>query len=106
MIDGITVDIGGTDYIIPPLNFKALINIDGDIKSLAQPDKGFLSVEKINSMINIIYFALLRNYPDITKDDIQTMVDIKNSHQVIHTILQASGYTVIEKKETTPIINQ
>lgn len=102
MIDGITINLGGKDYIIPPLNFKALKNIQADIEGLSKKDEGaFVSSEKIKNIINIIYFAMLRNYPEITKEEIEDFVDVKNSKVIIETILEASGYKVVEKKEPT-----
>ena len=90
MINGTKITLGGTEYIVPPLNFKALKTLQPMIESLSKIDMA-MSNEQIDNVAEIVLAALNRNYPDKTKDDVLEWLDLGNSGQILGAIMGASG---------------
>ena len=90
IIDGINIKMAGKEYVVPPLNFKQLRELKPQIESLngiaGAPDD-----VQIGAVIQIVLAALSRNYPDLTQDDIETMIDLSNLKTVIGAIMGVSG---------------
>lgn len=89
-IEGIEIPLGGELYIVPPLNFKSLRALAVDIDNLSAI-KGQPSPDQMLSMCKIAHAAIARNYPDITLDKVEDVMDLGNGARVIKAIMGASG---------------
>lgn len=88
MIAGIKVVLGGTEWVVPPLNFKALI----DLKDrLAEFKPGSVDVNSVDTVLECVYRALKRNYPDVTKDMLAELIDLGNMVDVMQAVMDVSG---------------
>jgi len=76
---GIPVKLGWKTYLMPPLGMKAVCDHNALKKISAlqeQAKKGSqggleaFSPEMLNNLIDLLHMALLRNYPDITREEI------------------------------------
>jgi hypothetical protein len=90
MIDGVKIDLGGGEWIVPPLNLRTLEKFYPVIESWTQPRENAL--DYLREVAEFIHAALVRNYPDLTLDDVKDLVDLKNVQMVIPAILEASGF--------------
>lgn len=91
MIEGITVQIGGQDYILPNLNFRGLQKAEPFMKTL----------NGLDLTLKMAFLALQRNYPDITEDFIaETLEDYE-----FRAITEALTANARKKKTTNPQIN-
>jgi len=93
--EGINLKLGNKDYVIPPLNLKAVRKFQNEIMTMTSI-KGAITDEQMNSVVKVIHAAISRNYPDITTDELEEIIDLKNMQEVIPAILAASGF--LEKK--------
>ena len=93
MIDGIKVKLGESFYIIPPLNFKHSKLCRKEINALNQEDKELVALE---GTCIYLYHALLRNYPDITLDQVEDWVDFSNFNELLLCIMDVGG---LKRKE-------
>lgn len=93
--DGEWVKLAGRkEYLLPPLNFKALRAMQGDLVALgsvADGNAATLTQEKMDTVIKIVHAALVRNYPDIQVSDVEELVDMANFRQVFSVLLGMSG---------------
>lgn len=89
MIDGTPVKLGGTEYIVPPLNLKAVRLIQPLLPKLNSMN--LQDPETIDAMVELVHVALKRNYPDLTKDAVEEIVDIGNLGPVVSAIMAVSG---------------
>lgn len=87
--DGVKMKIGEDEYVVPPLSFRKLKALANDIKSLNNNDPNLN--EKMDVMVRIIHAALSRNYPDITLDKVEEILDFGNVVPVIQAIMGTSG---------------
>lgn len=92
-IKGVTVELNGTNYVIPPIALGALeqlqeriVAFNGDIQD----------VKQISTVIDCAYAALRRNYPDMTREEVADLIDIGNMNEVFVAMMDVSG---LKRKE-------
>jgi queuine/archaeosine tRNA-ribosyltransferase len=90
LIQGTVVSLGGTDYTVPPLSFKQLRKMLGKI-NLIGGIGGVPTDEQMNAIVEVVHSALARNYPDLTTDQVDDMLDLGNASRVVQAIMGVSG---------------
>lgn len=90
LFDGATVRMGGRDWTVPPLTFRQLRRLQPQLERLARINAA-ATPEQIGAVSEIVQAALSRNYPDITVDEVEDMLDLGNAGRVIAAILSSSG---------------
>jgi len=89
---GTWVMIGETEFKVPPLNFRALrehmdsINRLSNLRNGASPGP-----QDFASISAVVHAALARNYPQITLDEVEDMLDIGNMTEVLNAVMAMSG---------------
>ena len=84
MIDGATITMGGRDWIVPPLNLKAIKKLGPAIEEIQKSTSQFDMLPVIGQLV---LAALSRNYPDLSADEVDDMLDLSNSQTVMMAIL-------------------
>lgn len=87
MIKGTEVDLGGTTYIVPPLNLAALERFQDRLENYT----GGLDRESVSFVVEVAYAAIKRNYPDMTIDQLKELIDLGNIQQVFEAVMNVSG---------------
>lgn len=89
---GTEIAMGGTKWIVPPLNLRLIREHREKIKSLkvglTAQDGG---LDQMEIMLDIIHGAMLRNYPNVTRPEVEEMVDVVNVGAIMQAILNMSG---------------
>ncbi len=96
MIDGVKLKIGDKEFIFPPMNLRISkrFEMGGGIKAFAEsPDAPGAEVD---GMARLIHATLERNYPDLTLDEVEEMVNVKNAGAIINAVLGISGFSAGE----------
>jgi hypothetical protein len=90
VIDGVTIRIGGRDWIVPPLTLGQMRRLLPQLQRLNQvgPDMG---LDEIDVIVELVTAALGRNYPELTADTVAELLDLGNAAGVVHAILTGSG---------------
>lgn len=100
LLDGVTVKIGRRDFIVPPLNLKAVKRIGQLVPVMLREDG---SAESIDAAVEVIHMAVRRNYPDLTREELEEELDLGNLAAVSLQIAEASGLVPKQTPgETTP----
>lgn len=83
--------IGDEEYIIPALS---LGQIKRFLKKIEQMQEGVNQggVENFDTISQIIHAALSRNYPALTIEDLDEMLDMSNLMTIFNAVLGASGF--------------
>lgn len=90
MIDGIKVKIGGERYVLPPLGLAGL-------KKWLDLQKAFSdasAAERFELNLEVVHAALVRNYPDLTLDEVKEKIHAGEAVELAGTltkILELSG---------------
>ncbi len=96
MIDGEKISLGGKEFVVPPLSFKQLRKFLPMIHTFtagADSNSDFLggSSQMIDTMLMIILAALNRNYPDMTPDDLEELLDVATIFPVFKAVIGVAG---------------
>ena len=90
MISGVNVTLGGQEYTVPPLNFAALKNLQPVIESLSTISST-MDVSQIDAVADIVQAAMVRNYPNVKKEDVLDWLDLGNAGTILSAIMGQSG---------------
>ena len=109
-VKGVPIELGGKEYILPPLPVRAYSKGDANAKIQKiqeallkmQNNKGIVDIppDAISDLVSLVTLALKRNYPDITEDlvedEVYDIMSLVNMFQYLITQNKA----VIEATET------
>jgi hypothetical protein len=90
MIPGVSVTMGGQEWTVPPLTLGQLRRLMPLVKQLTEIGAQ-MGESQIAAVVEIVTAALQRNYPDLTTDAVEEVLDLGNSAQVLHVVLIGSG---------------
>jgi hypothetical protein len=90
MIPGVTITMGGRDWIVPPLTLGQLRRLMPRVRQLTGIDASMSEVQ-IGVLIEIVATALQRNYPDATAEMVENLLDLGNASTVLNAVLTGSG---------------
>ncbi len=91
--EGVTVRMAGKDWIVPPLNFRQLKELLPRIKSVQAGD---FTPEFLEAMGRVIHASLSRNYPELTPETVEDMLDMSNFTPVFNAVMQVSGLASVK----------
>jgi hypothetical protein len=90
MIPGAAVAMGGRDWLIPPLTLGQLRRLMPKVRQLS--DIGATMGEnEIDVMVEIVTTALQRNYPELSPQEVEDLLDLGNAAAVLNAVLTGSG---------------
>lgn len=90
MIPGVSVAMGGQDWIVPPLTLGQLRRLMPKVRQLTEIGAA-MGEAQINVLIDIVTAALQRNYPETTPDKVENLLDLGNASAVLNAVLTGSG---------------
>jgi len=94
MIDGKVLMIGDQKFIVPAINFKGVKKIEELLKRLGSIPAagGFLRIDQIDILTEIVLVGLSRNYPDLTKQQLEEILDMNNIQTVLEAVTAQAGF--------------
>ncbi len=101
MIPGRSLDLGGRSWVVPPINFAALKKHRAFIAEMRTGSVDLTDAQQ-DAMLDLIYLALRRNYPDITPEQVEDMIDLANMQPVFAAIMSVSGFEAAAAGECRP----
>lgn len=90
MIPGIAVLMGGREWSVPPLTLGQLRHLMPKIRQLSEIGPQ-MAEPQIDVLVEIVAAALQRNYPDISIQMVENLLDLGNAALVLHAVLTGSG---------------
>lgn len=92
LIKGITVNMGGADYIIPPLNLDQVEELLPEINSFKDlVALHAMTKEQRDTLLKVTLAAMNRNYPEMTTEELRKLIDAGNALEVWLGIMGVSG---------------
>lgn len=96
--EGVSVKMGEEDFIVPPLNFSRLKKLTPLIEELGAMKIGEpITAKQADAIITVIHSALSRNYPHLTIENVEEMIDLGNVGPIIQAVMGVSGFSSGEK---------
>ena len=90
MIPGVEVAIGGETWLIPPLTLGQLRRLMPKVRQLTEVDAS-MGEPQIAVLVEIVASALQRNYPNVTFEQVENLLDLGNAGVVLNAVLTGSG---------------
>lgn len=90
MIPGVMVAMGGQQWTIPPLTLGQLRRLMPKVRQLTEIGAQ-MGETQIGVLIEIVAAALQRNYPDMTAETVESLLDLGNAGAVLNAVLTGSG---------------
>jgi hypothetical protein len=90
LIEGVKLNLGGREFVAPPLNFKALRALTPKLAILSAMGD-VPTGEQIDVVLDVVHAALVRNYPDLTREELEDLLDLANLAKALVAIMGASG---------------
>ena len=89
-IPGLVVAMGGEDWIVPPLTLGQLRRLMPKVRQLTEIGAS-MGEAQIAVLIDIVSAALQRNYPEMTPEKVENLLDLGNASVVLNAVLTGSG---------------
>ncbi len=90
MIPGAVLKFGDTEYTVPPINLR--ISYLPEMEVICKPEGEVAFLDYVKAASTVLFALLHRNYPDISRDQFDDMVDLPLLRPVMAGMLQVSGY--------------
>lgn len=90
LLNGVKCQMGGQEYILPPLTLGTLKRLGNKLNTLADI-KNIPNEEQCDVMIDIVHSSLVRNYPEVSREALFDMLDLGNMQVVFQAVLGVSG---------------
>jgi len=90
LIPGVEVAMGGENWLIPPLTLGQLRRLMPKVRQLTEIDAA-MGEAQIGILVEIVAAALQRNYPEMTQETVENLLDLGNAGAVLNAVLLGSG---------------
>ena len=90
MLPGVTIAMGGRDWLVPPLTLGQLRQLMPKVQQLTEIGAS-MGETQISVIVEIVAAALQRNYPEATADMVENLLDLGNASAVLNAVLTGSG---------------
>lgn len=92
MIDGVKIKLGGADRIVAPLNIKTIRKLSPKLHLVFNVDTSKpISEEVWDTLVEAVMASLRRNYPEITQDEVEEFLDLRNMGPIMRAVMASSG---------------
>ena len=78
MIPGVVVAMGGRDWLVPPLTLGELRQLMPKVRQLTEIGAS-MGEAQIAVLVEIVTAALRRNYPDVTLEQVENLLDLEKA---------------------------
>jgi hypothetical protein len=96
LIDGVDLKLrDGREYRLPPLDVRTLrkFSKDGRLATAMSIKRGGLpSGEQLDAVVSLLLAGFQANYPDLSEDEVEGLLDMGNLVPVMEALFAATGY--------------
>jgi hypothetical protein len=90
VIPGVVITMGGTEWTVPPLTLGQLRRLLPKVRDLTTIGAA-MGEDQITILTELVAEALGRNYPEITPEKVEELLDLGNAREVLNVVLTGSG---------------
>lgn len=85
---GVSIEFGnGQTYVVPAISLRHVYALQARLAAYT----GKLDAQSIDTVVETVHCALLRNYPDMTRDEVADMLDMRNMASVMKAVIGQTG---------------
>lgn len=91
MLPGVTLSMGGRDWVVPPLTIGQLRRLGPQLAAITHGDGDLFNLDTVDALVAIVTAAMQRNYPDLDTDAVADLLDMGNAGSALSAVLTGSG---------------
>ena len=99
-IPGVPLNIGGIDFVLAPLGMRLAREIEAKGLKFRESDPSAEDAHRFN--LEIILLSLNRNYPDITAEELDALLDTAVEAEAVSAVLLQTGLKRVTPGELKP----
>lgn len=92
MIPGTLINLGGTDYTVPPLNLRLFFQYEAQINVLTNPAAHSMA-DYAKAAGEVLLAVMQRNYPELTAEQFADLVDFGTLAPMVSAMFAQSGFS-------------
>jgi hypothetical protein len=96
---GKTIVLGDVGYVVPPIALGDLRDLQPRLAKLDIGATGMPSGDDLDTIIDMTFAALRRNYPEITRVEIGGLLDMGNLNEIVMVVMGQAGLEPVGKPE-------
>lgn len=100
-IPGVPINLGGIDFVLAPLGLK--LAREAAERGKAMSEATATEADAFAFGIWMVHQSLLRNYPDITIEEVEALLDQDNMKEANEAIAGLSGLQRVKPGEIKPL---
>lgn len=85
------ITFGDEQYRVPPLGFRSVVELQDEVEGLRgmgpKPNAAQMA-----TMTKIVHAAIVRNYPSMTPQGVEDMMDLGNYQELLNAVLNVAGF--------------
>jgi hypothetical protein len=91
--EGVSLTLAGREFIVPALTFRQLKTLLPRLNRLQAAAGGALEAEHLDIVTDLVEAALTRNYPELSREEIEERLTFAAMPRAIAAVLLGSGLT-------------
>lgn len=100
MIEGIKVNLGGREFVAPPIPLKIFRTKAAWFDELNKLNRtNMMTPAAEEAVVGIIHSALIRNYPNLTPEEVEDLLDLRSMTETVQAIMDFSGAVKVNPGE-------
>lgn len=102
MIPGAILNLGGTEFTVPPINLRIDFDYKDAIAVLCEPEGNVDFPVYVKAASDVLFALVKRNYPDMSREQFNDLIDLPMLRPIINGMLQISGYVARPLERAAP----
>lgn len=86
-IKGVEIEINGDKFVCPPLNLRAIEQVQEKLQTFDSKTP----FEQLPIVAEVAQLALVRNYPDMTVEQLKDGIDLGNMAEIMNAVMGVSS---------------
>lgn len=104
LLPGTAVRVGRREYVVPALSLNGLKAVERLLPALE--GKTVEGTTFVDAVATIVHLAIARNYPDVTREQLEDEIDIANLPALVGAVLGAAAPLVPKLTPAEPVTLQ
>lgn len=96
---GVKLNIGGQEFVVPSLSLRQV----QVLQPMLVQYTGQTDAKSIELVIDTAFLAISRNYPDLQRDELLDLIDLRNMAAVMNVVMGASGLVEVAPGEAVAL---
>ena len=102
LISGVELKLGRSTYIVPPLNIAGHKRFRPFFQQAMRGEVDPNDLANFDAVAEIVHCALVRNYPELTLEQVEFDLDPVNIGRAFEVVLGAAGFEPVPPGEARP----